>query len=100
MFVGRDAISDKIAAFHVNWPDCRLVLATGITSFDNVVRLGNAIVRPDNSVLARGQTIFALARDGRIHRVVPFWEAKLPSLPESWPAHLGVPATAEGTSAA
>jgi hypothetical protein len=40
MFVGYAAISEKIAAFHVNWPDCRLVLATGIVTFDNVVRLG------------------------------------------------------------
>jgi hypothetical protein len=94
MFVGYSAISEKIAAFHINWPDCRLVLATGIVTFDNVVRLGNAIVGPDGAVRARGQTMFALAPDGRIRRVVPLWETQLPSLPESWPAHLGVPVSA------
>ena len=90
MFVGHSAISDKIAAFHVNWPDCRLVLASGVSTFDNVVRLGNALVGPDGSVRARGETMFALAPDGRIRSVVPFWEAKLPALPCSWPAHLAV----------
>ena len=100
MLVGHAAISGKIAAFHVNWPDCRLVLASGIIAFDNVVRLGNALVGPDGSVRASGQTVFALAPDGRIHRVVPVWEAKLPSLPESWPPHLGVPATRDGPDAA
>ena len=100
LFVGYTAISEKIAAFHANWPHCRLVLATGIVTFDNVVRFGNAPVGPDGSVRARGETIFALAPDERIRRVVPFWEAKLPSVPESWPAHLGVPVTREGSDAA
>ena len=100
MFVGYTAISEKIAAFHVNWPNCRLVLATGITTFENVVRLGNAIVGPDGSVRARGQTMFALAPDGRIRRVIPFWDAQLPSLPEAWPAHFSVPITCEGHDAA
>jgi len=100
MFVGYAAISEKIAEFHINWPDCRLVLATGIVTFENVVRLGNALVGPDGAVRARGQTIFALAPDGRISRVVAFWEARLPSLPESWPAHLGVPVISQGANAA
>lgn len=91
MFVGRAAISEKIAAFHVNWPGCRLVVASGIVTFDNAVRLGNALVGPDGSVRARGQTIFELAPDGRIRRVVPLWDAKLPGLPPSWPAHLAAP---------
>jgi len=91
MFVGRAAISEKIAAFHVNWPGSRLVLASGIVTFDNVVRLGNALVWPDGSVRSRGQTMFELAPDGRIRRVVPLWEVKLPGLPPSWPAHLGAP---------
>jgi hypothetical protein len=100
MFVGHSAISEKIAAFHVNWPNCRLVLATGIKTFENVVRLGNAIVGPEGSVRARGQTIFALAPDGRIRRVVPFWEEDLPRVPESWPAYLGVPVIRQGRGAA
>jgi len=100
MFIGYAAISEKIAAFHGNWPDCRLVLATGIVTFDNVVRLGNALVGPDGSVRARGETIFALAQDGRIRCVVPFWEAKLPSVPKSWPPHLGVSVTRDRSDAA
>jgi len=96
MFVGHSEISDKIASFHDNWPNCRLVLATGLSTFDNVVRLGNAFVGPDGSVRARGETIFALASDGRIRSVVPLWEAELPPLPKSWQAHLGVPGTIDG----
>jgi len=92
MFRGLAAISEKIAAFHVNWPGSRLVLASGIVAFDNVVRLGNALVGTDGSAHAKGETIFELAPDGRIRRVVPLWDAKLPSLPPSWPAHLGAPA--------
>ncbi len=99
MFAGYAAISDKIAAFHVNWPNCRLVLASGIVTFDNVVRLGNALVGSDGSVRASGQTIFALAPDGRIQCVVPFWDMKLPGMPVAWPAHLGVPTKIKGPDA-
>jgi hypothetical protein len=88
LFAGHTAISEKIAAFHKNWPDCRLVLASGIVTFDNYVRFAVAIVGPDNKVLARGESVNELAPDGRIRRVVPLWEMTLPPLPSSWPEHL------------
>jgi hypothetical protein len=91
VFAGYAAISEKIAGFHNNWPDCRLVLASGLFAFENIVRFGNAIVRPDGSVLARGETVMEIAQDGRICRVVPLWEATLPTLPDAWPEHLAVP---------
>jgi hypothetical protein len=94
VFAGYAAISEKIAGFHKNWPDCRLVLATGINTFGNVARLGNAIVGPDGSVSASGQSVIELAEDGRICRVIPFWEV-LPPIPDSWPRHLAVPAQGE-----
>ena len=91
LFVGYTAISEKIAAFHKNWPDCRLVLASGVVSFDRFVRHAGAIVGPDNSVIARGESVSELALDGRIRRVVPLWEMELPPLPDSWPKHLAAP---------
>ena len=89
-FTGYDAISEKIAAFHRNWPGCRLVLASGLVTFANFARAGVAFVR-DGVVVARGESITEFAEDGRIVTVVPFWEMKLPPLPESWPQEWGVP---------
>ena len=98
VFAGYAAISEKIAGFHKNWPGCRLVLATGFNTFGNVARFGGAIVGPDGSVSASGQSVIELAEDGRIYRVIPFWDA-LPPIPESWPQHLAVPAQAQATNA-
>jgi hypothetical protein len=91
VFAGYAAISEKIAGFHRTFPDCRLVLASGLFAFENIVRLGGAIIGSDGSVIARSETVMALAPDGRIHRVVPLWEMELPPLPEGWPDHLAVP---------
>jgi hypothetical protein len=90
-FSGREEISGKIAAFHRNWPACRLVLAQGPVTFAGFARFGNAIVGDDGTVKATGETIVELASDGRITTVVPFWDATLPPVPGSWPRHLGVP---------
>lgn len=98
VFAGYVEISEKIEGFHKNWPGCRLVLATGVNSFKNAARIGNAIVGADGSVLVDGHSVVELAQDGRICRVVAFWEA-LPPLPESWPEHLGVPAKPNDSSA-
>ena len=91
-FSGREEISGKIAAFHRNWPACRLVLSHGPSTFAGFARFGNAIVGADGTVVATGETIIELASDGRITTVVPFWDAKLPPVPEAWPRHLAVPA--------
>ena len=90
LFSGYAEISGKIEGFHNNWRGCRLVLASGLNTFKNAARFGNAIVRADDSVLASGHTVVELAPDGRICRVLPFWEA-LPPLPDSWPGSLAVP---------
>ena len=84
VFAGYSAISEKIMGFHKNWPGCRLVLASGLNTFQNVARLANVIVDNAGSVVASGHSVIELAQDGRISRVVPFWEA-LPPVPESWP---------------
>ena len=90
VFAGYAEISEKIEGFHRNWPGCRLVLATGLNSFQNAARFGKAIVGADGTVLASGHSIVELASDGRICKVIPFWDA-LPPLPVSWPRHLAVP---------
>ncbi len=89
-YAGHVAISEKIAGFHTNFPECRLVLASGLKTFDNIVRFANAIVRRDGSVVARGESVSEISPDGRLCRIVPLWETDLPPLPESWPAHLAV----------
>jgi hypothetical protein len=91
VFAGYEQISEKIAGFHQNWPGCRLVLASGLNIFLNSARLCGAIVGPDGEVRARGDALIELAPDGRIRRVIPFWEA-LPALPASWPRTLAAPA--------
>lgn len=98
VFAGYAEISEKIEGFHRNWPGCRLVLASGINSFSNAGRFGCAIVGADGSVLASGQSVVELAPDGRICRVLPFWDA-LPPLPESWPGHVALPAERSRQSA-
>jgi len=91
VFTGYAAISQKIAGFHNDFPGCRLVLRSGLFVFENIVRLGGAIVGPDGSVIARSESVMEIADDGRIHRVVPLWEMELPPLPDGWPEHLAVP---------
>src|SRR4051812_8365691 len=61
LFAGHAAISEKIEAFHRNWPACRLVLASGIVRFDRFARFAVAIVRPDNSVVSKGENVDELA---------------------------------------
>jgi hypothetical protein len=91
VFAGYAAISEKIDGFHKNWPDCRLVLASGVICFRNSGHFANAIVGADGSVLASGHSVVELAEDGRIHRVLAFWGPQ-PALPESWPARHSVSA--------
>ena len=90
VYTGYAAISEKIAGFHSNFPNCRLVLASGLMTFDNIARSANAIVRTDGSVVARGEAVAQTAPDGRLCRIVPLWETRLPPLPESWPTHLAM----------
>ncbi|WP_280151841.1 nuclear transport factor 2 family protein [Piscinibacter sp. XHJ-5] len=99
VFAGYAAISEKIAGFHKNWPECRLVLASGVNTFGNVARFAKAIVNEEGSVVASGQSVLELAPDGRISRVIPFWEA-LPPIPLLWPQHLAVPSSRETPNAA
>ncbi len=87
VFAGYGEISDKIEGFHRNWPGCRLVITAGPNTFLDAARFGGAIVGPDGAVLASGQSIVELGDDGRIRRVIPYWE-DLPPLPDTWPAHL------------
>ena len=99
VFAGYEQISEKIGGFHNNWPGCRLVLPSGLNIFLNVARLGGAIVGSDGRVLAQGQALIELAPDGRIKRVIPFWDA-LPPVPTAWPVHLAPPANGGATGAA
>lgn len=90
VFAGYEQVSEKIVGFHKNWPACRMVLDTGLNIFLNSARIGGAIVGPDEAVRARGEALVELAPDGRIQRVIPFWEG-LPPLPPSWPRKLAGP---------
>ena len=98
VFAGYEQISEKIAGFQKNWPGCRLALASGLNIFLNAARIDGAIVGPDDMVRARGEALIELALDGRIQRVIPFWDA-LPPLPANWPVALAVPPAHEGSRA-
>jgi hypothetical protein len=99
VFAGYQEISEKIETFHKNWPECRLVLATGLNTFLNAARLGCAIIGPDGAVRTSGEAVVELADDGRIRRVIPFWEA-LPPLPAEWPSQFvpGYQSSASGAA--
>jgi len=90
VFAGYAEISEKISGFHKNWPGCRLLLDTGLNIFLNSARIGGAIVGPDGAVRARGEAVVELAADGRIQRVIAFWDP-LPRIPEGWPGELAAP---------
>lgn len=98
VFAGYEEISQKIAGFHQNWPGCRLVLDTGLNVFLNSARIGGAIVGPDGAVRARGEAVIELAPDGRIQRVLPFWDP-LPPLPLAWPSDIAGPPREPGGAA-
>ena len=74
VFAGCDQISEKISGFHRNWRGCRLVLDMGLNMFLNSARIGGVIVGPNDAVRARCEALVELAPDGRIERVIPFWE--------------------------
>lgn len=99
VFTGYAEISEKIEGFHKNWPNCRLVLASGIVCFKNAGHFAKAIVGVDGSVLASGHSVVELAQDGRISRVLAFWGPQ-PPLPASWPKHHSVSALRGGVRAA
>jgi hypothetical protein len=90
VFAGCAQISEKIDGFQKNWPECRLVLASGLNTFLDCARLGQAIVDRNSAVRASGHSFIELAADGRIRRVVAFWDA-LPPLPSDWPARFAAP---------
>ena len=96
VFAGYEQISEKITGFHRNWPGCRLVLASGLNIFLNAARISGAIVGPDDMVHAQGEALIELAPDGRIQRVVPFWDA-LPPLPANWPVAFAIPPAQEAS---
>ena len=95
VFAGYEQISEKITGFHKNWPGCRLALSRGLNIFLNTARIGDAIVGHDGAVRARGEALIELAPDGRIQRVIPFWEP-LPAIPSSWPKALAAPCRRNG----
>jgi len=96
VFAGYEAISEKIAGFHRNWPACRLALTTGFNTFLNTAHLGCAIIGSDGVVRANGRSVVEFADDGRIQRVLPLWEP-LPPLPAGWPAHFAPTPCAKGS---
>ena len=90
VFAGYEQISEKITGFHANWPGCRLVLDSGLNIFLNSARIGGAIIDSMGVVRGRGEAVIELAPDGRIQRVIPYWD-HLPPLPAAWPRELAGP---------
>ena len=84
VFIGYAEIAEKIIGFQVTWPNCRLVLASGLITFQRTCHFATAIVGPEDQVRASGHSVVELASDGRILRVLAFW-GPAPSLPDTWP---------------
>ena len=99
IFSGYAEIAEKIVGFQKNWPDCRLVLTSGVVSFGSAGHLAKAIVNSTGLVLASGHSVVELAPDGRISRVLAFWGPP-PTLPETWPMLLTAAVLPDGPSAA
>ena len=99
IFTGYAEISEKIVGFQKNWPECRLVLISGVVCFGNAGHIAKAIVNSKGSVLASGHSVVELAPDDRIRRVLAFWGPP-PALPSSWPSLLTAAASPDGPSAA
>ena len=99
VFAGYAAISEKITGFQKNWPECRLVIASGVITFQSACNFFMAIVGPDGQVRVRGQSVVELAPDGRIQRVLAFW-GEHPPLRESWPTEFTVYPSAGAVGAA
>ena len=98
VFAGYAQISEKIDGFHKNWPNCRLVVASGMVCFRNAGHFAKAIVSADGSILASGHSVVELAADGRIQRVLAFW-GPAPAIPEGWLERLSVPTKRAGSNA-
>ena len=73
VFAGYAEISEKIEGFHRNWPNCRLVMSSGVICFSNAGHFAMAIVSQTSAVLACGHSVAELAPDGRIRTVLAFW---------------------------
>jgi hypothetical protein len=89
VFTGYAEISEKIEGFQRNWPECRLVLAAGVITFQSTCHFPMAIVGSDGRVRAAGHSVAELAEDGRIQRILAFW-GEHPPLPGSWPPEFKV----------
>ena len=87
VFKGYPSISEKIDGFQARMPGARLVLASGLYVFQDIARFAVAIVGVDGSIIAEGDAVNEFAPDGRISRVLPFWEAHS-AVPLTWPGHL------------
>ena len=99
VFTGYAEISEKIEGFQKNWPDCRLVLSSGVIFFGNAGHFAKALINSSGSVLASGHSVVELEPGGRISRVLAFWGPS-PALPAGWPSHLSVPVLPSSPSAA
>ena len=99
VFTGYAEISDKIVGFHQNWPDCRLILSSGLITFRNTAHFAMVIIGSDGLVHATGHSVVELALDRRIQRILAFWGTH-PQLPEFWPRQLSANVSAGSQSVA
>ena len=99
VFRGYEDISAKISAFQRNWPQCRLLLASGIVSFQNAGHFAMVIANASGQVLASGYSVVELAPSGRIQRVLAFWGEPC-AVPQGWPEHLVLAQTLRSSAGA
>jgi len=86
-FTGYEQISVKIDWFQTSWPECRLVMASGLNVYHDSARFACAIVNSDGELKAQGHAVVQLSSDGRVAKVLPYWDT-LPPVPGGWPLEL------------
>jgi hypothetical protein len=78
---GREALVSHIAGFQEQFPDHRIVVTSGVDEHDGCFRFAWALSDADGDVVMEGVDFGEVADDGRIARIVGFFDP----LPEAGP---------------
>jgi hypothetical protein len=73
-FAGRQAILERISGFSERFPGARVDITTNVDEHNGFARYGWTIVDRDGTVLLDGLDVVQRGADGRLCRVVMFFE--------------------------
>jgi len=85
--IGREALYEYISKFRQDNPGARGIIKSNIEQHHDFFRFSVAVVRPDGSEYSSALDVGELDTEGRIARIVTFFqETRRP--PPHWPVHL------------